>query len=58
MEIEVEPVGLSSEFGADPVKQVQWKAFLKRSSLTAAPDSLTDVVEEIRLFFFEPVLIQ
>jgi len=55
MEIEVEPVGLSSEFGADPVKQVQWKAFLKRSSLTAAPQSLTDVVEEIRLFF-NPVL--
>jgi len=57
MEIEVEPVGLSREFGADPVKQVQWKAFLKRSSLTAAPDSLTAVVEEIRLFF-KPILIQ
>lgn len=57
MEIEIEPVGLSSEFGADLVKQVQWKAFLKRSALTEAPESLTDVVEEIRIFF-ETILRQ
>jgi hypothetical protein len=57
MEIEAAPVGLSDAFGTDPVKQIQWKAFLKRSALSTAPDSLTDVVEEIRLFF-EPFLGQ
>jgi hypothetical protein len=56
MAVEAEPIGLSSTFGADPTKQIQWKAFLKRSALTEAPDSLMDVVEEIRLFF-EPILI-
>jgi hypothetical protein len=57
MAIEAEPVGLSGIFGADPAKQIQWKAFLKRSALTEAPESLMDVVEEIRLFF-EPILAQ
>ena len=57
MAIEAEPIGLSGTFGADTAKQVQWKAFLKRSALTAAPESLTEVVEEIRLFF-EPILAQ
>jgi hypothetical protein len=57
MAIEAEPIGLSSTFGADPAKQIQWKAFLKRSALTEAPDSLREVVEEIRLFF-ESILAQ
>ncbi len=57
MAIETEPVGLSGTFGVDPAKQIQWKAFLKRSALTVAPDSLKDVVEEIRLFL-EPILVQ
>ena len=57
MAIEATPVGLSNAFGTDPVKRIQWKAFLKRSALSTAPDSLTDVVEEIRLFF-EPILGQ
>lgn len=55
MAIDTEPIGLSSAFGADQAKEIQWKAFLKRSALTAAPESLMDVVEEIRLFF-EPIL--
>jgi hypothetical protein len=55
MGIEARPIGLSSAFGTDPAKQIQWKAFLKRSALTEAPESLMDVVEEIRLFF-EPIL--
>ena len=57
MAIETEPIGLSGTFGADPTKQIQWRALLKRSGLTEAPESLTDVVEEIRLFF-EPILAQ
>jgi hypothetical protein len=55
MEIDAHPVGLSATFGSDPAKQIQWKAFLKRSSLTTAPDSLAEVVDELRLFF-EPIL--
>jgi hypothetical protein len=55
MAIEAEPIGLSDAFGADPAKQIQWKAFLKRSALTEAPEKLTDVVDEIRLFF-KPIL--
>ena len=56
MEVEVEPVGLSEAFGTDPTKQVQWKAFLKRSAITEAPASLPQVVEEIRRFF-APILM-
>ena len=55
MAIDVEPIGLSDAFRADPAKQIQWKAFLKRSALTEAPESLEDVAEEIRLFF-QPIL--
>jgi Nucleotidyl transferase AbiEii toxin, Type IV TA system len=53
--IEASPIGLSAEFGNDPGKQIQWRAFIKRSAITQAPESLTDVVEELRTFF-EPVL--
>ena len=51
MEIDASPVGFSEEFGKDPAKQTQWKAFLKRSSLTEAPSDLSDAVEELRRFF-------
>ena len=51
MEIDKTPVGLSTEFGSDPTKQVQWKAFLKRSALMQAPEKLSDVVDELRVFF-------
>ena len=53
IEIEKTPIGLSTEFGNDPTKQVQWTAFLKRSALTEAPDNLADVVRELRAFFEE-----
>lgn len=54
MAIETESIGLLSAFGTDLAKQIQWKAFLKCSALTAAPESLRDV-DEIRLFL-EPML--
>jgi len=44
-----------AEFGNDPGKQAQWRAFLKRSALTQAPGNLAEVVEELR-GFFEPIL--
>jgi Nucleotidyl transferase AbiEii toxin, Type IV TA system len=51
MEIDAAPIGLSSAFGDDPAKQMQWSAFLKRARLTEAPRSLSEVVEELHRFF-------
>jgi hypothetical protein len=50
-EIDAAPIGLSSAFGDDPAKQMQWSAFLKRARLTEAPRSLSEVVEELHRFF-------
>jgi len=55
MELDLDPIGLSSAFGNDPAKQMQWSAFVKRSRLTEAPAKLSEVVEELRLFF-APIL--
>ena len=57
IELDLDPVGLSSAFGNDPAKQMQWSAFVKRSRLTEAPAKLSEVVEELRLFF-APILSQ
>ena len=51
MEIDPAPAGLSSAFGDDPSKQMQWNAFLKRARLTEVPRSLSEVVEELHKFF-------
>jgi hypothetical protein len=40
------PLGLSSEFGEDPNKQAQWRAFLQRNELAEVP--LPAVVSQIR----------
>ena len=55
MELDLDPIGLSSAFGNDPAKQMQWSAFVKRARLTEAPARLSEVVEELRLFF-APIL--
>ena len=54
MEIDATPIGLSPQFGTDPAKQTQWRAFLKRSALKDAPEQLSVVVEELRAYF-EPI---
>ena len=54
MEIDATPIGLLPQFGSDPAKQAQWRAFLKRSALTDVPEQLAVVVEELRAFF-EPI---
>lgn len=56
MEIDAAPIGLSPQFGTDPAKQAQWRAFLKRSALKGAPEQLSVVVEELRAFF-EPIFM-
>jgi len=40
------PVGLTDAFAADPSKQTQWKAFLKKNRLD--PSELADVVNRLR----------
>jgi hypothetical protein len=57
MQIDPNPIGLSDAFGNDPAKQIQWSAFLRRSRLTEAPQSLSDVVAELDKFF-EAILNQ
>jgi Nucleotidyl transferase AbiEii toxin, Type IV TA system len=42
------PVGLSEEFAT--AWAAQWRAFLTRERMTAAPDALTIVVADLRLF--------
>ena len=40
------PIGLSDAFAEDPLKQVQWLAFLKKNRLE--PMDLRDVVRFVR----------
>ena len=44
------PIGLSEEFSNDPIKQSQWKAFLRHISAQRKPDSLQDAIDRIRAF--------
>jgi hypothetical protein len=49
------PTGLTTAFGDDPVKQVQWKAFLGKLRLDAMTMPLDQVIEELRAFLMPPV---
>jgi hypothetical protein len=49
------PLGLSSEFGEDPGKQDQWRAFLRRNELAEVP--LPQVVTLIREALM-PILLE
>jgi hypothetical protein len=48
--IESEPFVFSPLFIADSVKQTQWKAFVRKSKLSVAPDSFADILGEIQTF--------
>lgn len=45
------PVGLADVFAADPIKQTQWNAFLKKNRLEAI--ALADVVNKLRSEFHD-----
>lgn len=47
------PIGLSEEYGADPTKERQWAAFLRRIGHAGGP-SLLVVVRSIAPFLLEP----
>jgi len=45
-----QPVALTPAFANDPVKQTQWKGFLRKSRLDMAPQDLPTVIEIISRF--------
>jgi predicted nucleotidyltransferase component of viral defense system len=50
-----EPVALTPEFTADSSKQVQWRAFLKRSGLDVQEPDLNAIVAVLRPFLLPPL---
>ncbi len=52
--MEFPPVALTPRFASDPIKRTQWRGFLKKSNLTAAPQNLQEVLQMITVFL-EPV---
>ncbi len=48
------PLALTSDLGADPVKQTQWQAFLRRGRLSADGASLADVTAALQAFLMPP----
>jgi len=53
--IEALPVGLTDAFSADPARQKQWVAFLRRSRFKSAPAELKGIVEAVREFLQPPL---
>ena len=47
------PIGLSDEFAHDPTKIVQWRAFLKKSGLSAG--ELSHIIVAIREYLHRTV---
>ena len=50
------PFGLSEAFAADPVKQTQWQAFLRRTEIAMAPEPLSQIIPSIASFLMPVVL--
>jgi len=50
------PLALTSDFSGNPLKQTQWKAFVRRSRLKLATEGLEQVVAEIKSFLETPVV--
>lgn len=48
------PTGLTDDFADDDAKRTQWKAFLRRSGLSAAPQDLHEVVAVLQVFLLPP----
>ena len=50
-----EPIGLSAEFAADPIKLTQWRAFLRRSRLAEDTPPFPQLLAEVHSFLM-PIL--
>ena len=48
------PTALSPDFTEDTSKQTQWRAFLRKSGLSAGSGTLGDVTEVLRSFLIPP----
>ncbi len=48
--INPQPIALTAAFANDPIKQTQWKGFLRKSRLDIAPPQLADVIDAIGEF--------
>jgi hypothetical protein len=52
--LEPEPVALTSVFTTSPATQKQWTAFIKRTQLDRAPETLEETREPLRRFLLPP----
>lgn len=50
LKVPADPLALGLEFGGDKVKNVQWKAFLRKSGILSAPQDLREVVAVLKGF--------
>ncbi len=50
------PISLTSEFGLDPSKQMQWKSFVRKMGGDRGAEELVHIVEELRRFLVKPML--
>lgn len=46
----VDPVCFTEDFATDPIKAIQWAAFVRNGKLTDAPGSFQEVVTNVRIF--------
>jgi hypothetical protein len=49
------PLFLSKAFASDQVKQIQWRAFLKKNSISGMPGELDTVISELNGFLIPPL---
>lgn len=49
------PIGISEQFGADEIKRMQWRAFVRKLGLVADGPELATVIEAIREFLLLPM---
>ena len=49
------PLFLSNTFAFDQSKQTQWRAFLKKSSISSIPEELNTVISELNSFLAPPL---
>ena len=53
---ETPPVALSNDFADNKMKQVQWKAFLRKSKLSNAPQNLHEIIARLDAFLLPALL--
>ena len=53
--IEMDPIGLTETYYADPARLLQWRGFVRRSRFTGQSDDLKELVSDVRRFAI-PVL--